>query len=386
MNNKIKLKNQNFISINSKCYPIHNDGGTCFTTYEISMSAIQYGFNTIVVIPNLIKDEKINITNLTIFKKNLLSYFLFLKESFANKENIIYYNCAYNFHIVLALLVLIFFKFFNKKINARIIFSAHGSFDNNIVNNLYKKLWIKFIIKPFIKISKAEYLANSVGEINNLIPQIKKLKDTKFSIAENKFPSFTFINEFNFSSIENKNSKTNNDKYILYLGRIVPKKRLIETIDFLSKNKWFDSGGFLVIAHTNDDNEYLQKVKTKIKQKSLFDRIKFEGKVVGPDKWKLILNANGFILLSESEGLPMTLLEADTLNVPIIYSKGCNYSPTSENSFFVKDFNEKYTKEIDLLSNEKMSAYDRASSIDYNKLHLKEGFYSSFKEIFDEKN
>ena len=33
------LTNQKFITVNSKCYPYHNDGGTCFTSYEIAKTA-----------------------------------------------------------------------------------------------------------------------------------------------------------------------------------------------------------------------------------------------------------------------------------------------------------------------------------------------------------
>ena len=55
MENKTNSLALNFISINSKSYPIDSDGGTCFTTYEIANAARFHGFNSIIVIPFFFK-------------------------------------------------------------------------------------------------------------------------------------------------------------------------------------------------------------------------------------------------------------------------------------------------------------------------------------------
>ena len=374
----------NFISINSKSYPIDDDGGTCFTTYEIANAARIHGLNSVIVIPSLFNNKKIKINDINIYKKNMINFSKFFKDNLLKKENIIYYNCGYNLHIIISILLLFYLKIVNKKIRARVLFSAHGSFDKNIVKSFYKKLWIRFIIRTFLFLSNAEYIANSKGELESLVPSIRGLKDIRFKIAVNKFPSFTFLNEIKLSQKDKNYYKSSYSKFILYLGRIVPKKRLIETIDFLWSNKWFECGGNMVIAHTNDDADYLKKVKNKILEMNLENEIHLVGKVTGFEKWKLILNANGFVLLSSTEGLPMSLLEADTLNLPIIYSKGCNYVPTSQDSIFVEDFKDIYQRDLEFLIKKKVSAYDRVFSLDYNKLHNMEGFYSSFRGIFDE--
>ena len=384
MENKSNSLAVNFISINSKSYPIDNDGGTCFTTYEIANAARLHGLNSIIVIPSFSINKKININDINLYKKNLINFSKFFKDNLLKKENIIYYNCGYNFHIVFSLLSLFYLKIFNRKIRARVLFSAHGSFDKNIVGGFYKKLWIRFIIRPFLFLSNADYIANSKGELQSLVPLISELKNIRFKVALNKFPSFTFLNEIQLSQQEKYKFKSGYSKFILYLGRIVPKKKLIETIDFLWSNKWFEYGGSMVIAHTNDDKDYLKKVKNKISKMNLDKQINLVGKVAGFQKWKLILNANGFVLLSDSEGLPMSLLEADTLGLPIIYSKGCNYIPTSRDSIFVEEFKDIHQKDLESLIKKKVSAYDRVLSLDYNKLHNTEGFYSSYRGIFDE--
>tara|TARA_B100000575_G_scaffold108096_1_gene86022 strand:- start:1015 stop:2175 length:1161 start_codon:yes stop_codon:yes gene_type:complete len=384
MKNKSNSLAANFISINSKSYPIDNDGGTCFTTYEIANAARLHGLNSIIVIPSFSTNKKINITDINLYKKNPINFLKFFIDNLLKKENIIYYNCGYNFHIIFSLLSLFYLKIFNKKIKARVLFSAHGSFDKNIVKGFYKKLWIRFIIRPFLFLTNADYIANSKGELESLVPSISELKNIRFKIALNKFPSFTFLNEIGLARRDKDNFKSNYSKFILYLGRIVPKKRLIETIDFLWSNKWFEYGGSMVIAHTNDDEDYLKKVKNKISKMNLDKQINLVGKVSGFEKWNLILNASGFVLLSSSEGLPMSLLEADKLGLPIIYSKGCNYIPTSRDSIFVEEFKDIHQKDLESLIKKEVSAYDRALLLDYNKLHNTEGFYSSYRGIFDE--
>ena len=257
MENKTNSLALNFISINSKSYPIDSDGGTCFTTYEIANAARFHGFNSIIVIPSFSLNKTINSNDINLYKKNLINFSIFFKDSLLKKENIIYYNCGYNFHIIFSILSLFYLKVFNKKIRARVLFSAHGSFDNNIVKGLFKKLWIRFIVRPFLFLSNADYIANSEGELESLVPSITELKNIRFKVALNKFPSFTFLNEIRLSKQDKYNYKSGYSKFILYLGRIVPKKRLIETIDFLWLNKWFEYGGSMVIAHTNDDEDYL---------------------------------------------------------------------------------------------------------------------------------
>ena len=52
------LTNQKFITVNSKCYPYHNDGGTCFTSYEIAKTADFIGYESSVIIPRIFERKK----------------------------------------------------------------------------------------------------------------------------------------------------------------------------------------------------------------------------------------------------------------------------------------------------------------------------------------
>lgn len=95
------------------------------------------------------------------------------------------------------------------------------------------------------------------------------------------------------------------DSYILYLGRIVPEKGehyLIEAF------KNIDTDKRLVIAGgSSDTDEYMDKLKQLAGQD---DRIVFTGFVQGQLLQELYSNAYVYVLPSDLEGMPLSLLEA----------------------------------------------------------------------------
>lgn len=95
------------------------------------------------------------------------------------------------------------------------------------------------------------------------------------------------------------------NSYILYLGRIVPEKGLHYLIDaFIG----LDTGCKLIIAGGPSDSKgYYESVKRKSEKDS---RIQFIGHVDGNELAELYSNALFFVLPSDLEGMPMSLLEA----------------------------------------------------------------------------
>lgn len=379
------LKNQKFITVNSKCYPYHNDGGTCFTSYEIAKTADFIGYESSVIIPRIFERKKTEFyKKIEIKRYGYISFYRDMKNLMQSKNSIIYYNCAYNFHIILTLFAIVVNILLGKKTEAKVLFSGHGSFANSLSKKIYKTLWIIVFIKPFLVLSKAKYVANAKGELDDLCPQIKNL-EIQFNVAENRFPSFIFEDEFSMSKYAKEYSHgQRHNNYALYLGRIVKKKQLVETIEFLYFNHWFKNGFKLLVAHSNDDLNYLKDVKLKIKELALSKNVIFLGKISGHKKWDLILNAKAFILLSISEGLPMTLLEADTLGVPIVCTESCNYLPKTKNSIILKELDEKVAERLNTIKQSTNSSFESVKKLNFDQIHLMNGFYLSFKEIFNE--
>ena len=94
MENKTNSLALNFISINSKSYPIDSDGGTCFTTYEIANAARFHGFNSIIVIPSFSLNKKINSNDINLYKKHNYFFDKFFETNFI----VVSGNNKANFH------------------------------------------------------------------------------------------------------------------------------------------------------------------------------------------------------------------------------------------------------------------------------------------------
>ena len=116
------------------------------------------------------------------------------------------------------------------------------------------------------------------------------------------------------------------DDYILFLGRLVPEKG----ISYLIKAfKQIDTDKKLVIAGgSSDTNEFLHELK-KLAQND--DRIIFTGFVQGRLLEELYSNAYMYVLPSDLEGMPLSLLEA------MSYSNCCLTSDIPECSEVVED-------------------------------------------------
>lgn len=106
------------------------------------------------------------------------------------------------------------------------------------------------------------------------------------------------------SVIKDKYGLDKND-YILFLARLVPEKGAHYLIDAFKRTK---TDKKLVIAGgVSHSDEYEQIVKRAAKSD---DRIVFTGFVEGRELWELYYNCCLYVLPSDVEGMPLTLLEA----------------------------------------------------------------------------
>ncbi|MDD3049334.1 MAG: glycosyltransferase family 4 protein [Bacilli bacterium] len=120
------------------------------------------------------------------------------------------------------------------------------------------------------------------------------------------------------------------DDYILFLARLVPEKGLDYLLEAFEK---LDTDKKLVIAggssHTND---YVEKIKEKVDSINTNDeRVFMTGFVQGRELNELYSNAYLYVLPSDVEGMPISLLEA------MSYGNCCLVSDIDENTEVIND-------------------------------------------------
>lgn len=110
--------------------------------------------------------------------------------------------------------------------------------------------------------------------------------------------------EIRTASLITQKYKLEKDGYILYLGRIVPEKGIHYLIDAYSQ---IDTQMPLVIAGgSSHSQEYFEELKQKAQGKNII----FTDFVQGRELEELYSNAYVYVLPSDLEGMPISLLEA----------------------------------------------------------------------------
>lgn len=111
---------------------------------------------------------------------------------------------------------------------------------------------------------------------------------------------------------------------LLFLGRLHPKKGITQLLsawgqcDSETRDRWT-----LQIVGW-DDGGYVPELESQIQQLGLSSEVHLQGPVFGAEKDQLLRKADGFILPSFSEGLPMAILEAWAYRLPVAMTDACN--------------------------------------------------------------
>jgi glycosyltransferase involved in cell wall biosynthesis len=111
--------------------------------------------------------------------------------------------------------------------------------------------------------------------------------------------------------------------YFLFLGRIHAKKGIDLLLPAFERCANNGCGASLVIAGPVD-RSYQQEFARLLAACGARNRVDVVGTVAGPAKSRLIRCARAFILSSYSEGLPVAVLEAMSLGIPVIITAECN--------------------------------------------------------------
>lgn len=192
--------------------------------------------------------------------------------------------------------------------------------------------------------------AYKADEVIVLSENVKNYFKEKYNCNANFIPNgINKPNIKNANIIKNKYNLNKND-YILFLARIVPEKGLHYLLDAY-KNINTDKK-LLIAGGSSHTNEYFEKIK----QSALEDnRIIMTGFVQGEELEELFSNAFLYVLPSDIEGMPISLLEAMSYGCPCLVSNiEENMQVIGQNGFSFKrsDVNDLKQKLIYILNQE----------------------------------
>ena len=154
-----------------------------------------------------------------------------------------------------------------------------------------------------------------------------------------KQPVAIIPNGINMPDPNLKFEKSDSKRHLLYLGRLHKKKGvdlLIKAVAAIKKvnadllNNWqIDLVGW---DHENCKVE-LEKI---VAENHLENIVVFHGGLFGKDKQRMYATADGYILPSHGEGLPMTVLEAWSWKLPVIMTPECHLQEGYEASAAIR--------------------------------------------------
>ena len=119
-------------------------------------------------------------------------------------------------------------------------------------------------------------------------------------------PQFNFVKSFNLKP----------ERYLLFLGRLVPEKRpelLIQAFHKLERSGW-------KLVFAGGDSDTTEYIKQLFKLSAGNPNIVFAGELKGSRLAEMVRGAGIFVLPSDLEGLPLAMLEAMREGVPVVAS------------------------------------------------------------------
>ena len=340
------MKRLEITLISSKIFPLHSDGGTAFTTYE-QASALAKEMDVDVSVLLFSGEDRQESISKVIKKFDLrwVSNFNFLSElkNEISRSDVLWIHSAFKWQEF-------FFLIFLVRKPRVVWWSAHGSLDKLLINSSIRKwLYTHFFIR-FLARFITHYICNSSGERSKLPFFLRH----KARVVTNLAPKHTLALEGSMAPLERECCVVPQSRYFLFLGRLTSKKRVIDTVAWFER-EYLESDRSLVIVGPPESDKYAAEVSRAIECSPCKQRILFHPRSVkGETKIRLIEGADAIVLFSESEGLPVAILEALQLGTKAICSPQCNvpgsdyvfvssiqaYSALVVESFLSKDVSE----------------------------------------------
>ena len=321
------------LQISNSFKPAWETGGTTRVVYEISCALFNKGHsvtiyttdrgqkrveikkNRPVPVDNLIVYYFRNISNFMSMKMNIVTpyYLFFVARKQIKNFDIIHIHEHRTF---LAVIV----SYFAKKNNVPYIVQAHGSvmpfFQKTRFKRIFDKLWGNKILK-----NASKFIALTETESE----QYKKMDiiERKIEIIPNGI-NLSFLNHLpQKGKFRHKYSINENEKIVLYLGRIHKRKGLDILLNaFLNISNELNHVKLVIVG---PDDGFLNTIKKQAKDLIKDGKILITGPLYDEEKWEAYTDADLLVYPAIHEIFGLVPFESILCDTPIVVTKndGC---------------------------------------------------------------
>ena len=197
-----------------------------------------------------------------------------------------------------------------KKYGFKWIISPHGAY---VLNKYQKNILLKFIYKKIFENS----VINEASAIHALSASESQLFNTQVRKKTFIVPNGIVVRD-KFKT----NYSADNFLKISYCGRIVMHHKgldlLLKSINLFNKH---NENIHLDLIGDGPDIKQLKKMSETLK---INTQVTFHGKKIGQEKEDIIIKSDIFVHTSRWEGMPLSILEAAGLGLPLLISKQTN--------------------------------------------------------------
>ncbi len=203
-----------------------------------------------------------------------------------------------------------------------------------ITNFIFGKrriIWMVHNYKLEHYFPKSKFLAHLLYKKNSEFVCVADAIKNKITENYNFKNTKTIYNSIDVEQFKNINLKVNNEKYILYFGRLENEVKNFDLLlEAFEDSKIFNQGFQLKIMGDGNDIKIIRNKIKKLDLDKFVNILPFQN-----NPFEVVKNAKFTILTSRHEGYPMSIIESLALGTPVV-SVDCKSGPSE---IIVNEFN-----------------------------------------------
>lgn len=219
-----------------------------------------------------------------------------------------------------------------RRLGLRLFFHPHGALDpilfsNWSVKSLKKRLYLRFIGLPDLNAAKGIFALTPLEA-----EQLASLGvRTPMHVVPNGIVHVSSASPESAKAFRVTHRIAASDRVILFVGRIMAKKRLEDIINAFAKLQATSGSLTLAIAgNISQDPLYYRSLVEAATNLGCADGIRWLGFLDEQSKPAAFAAADCFVHASESEGMALAILEAMSAGLPTVVTRGCYMRQAAE--------------------------------------------------------